>query len=187
MAKEQLFVEQFNSSIKEKSFSALCSFQPTCYIAHFVYKVDSLISTVGKKLFDKQNTVSSCASSPQTFQDRSFPRHYTILCFCYKVRKFDLQHCHTASQKCFSDESQCWMNPRPHSTTFVYREIIVIFNTPNKTFFASFTEKSNHCPCSGHVTTEIIILGFWTTHPQIFTRTNGLLQVLQKSSHIIII
>lgn len=59
-AKEQLFVEQFNSSIKEKSFSALCSFWPTCYIALFAYKVDSLISTVRKKLLGKQNTVSSC-------------------------------------------------------------------------------------------------------------------------------
>lgn len=28
---------------------------------------------------------------------------------------------------------------------------------------------------------------FWTKHPQIFTRTNGLQQVLEKPSHIIII
>lgn len=41
------------------------------------------------------------------------------------------------SQKCFNERSQCWVNPRPHSTTFIYRKIILSFNAPNKTFLTS--------------------------------------------------
>lgn len=77
------------------------------------------------------------------------------------MRKSDLLHFHIASQKCFSDEeSQRWVNSSPHSTTFVYKEIIAMFNTPNTTFLGFFREKSHHSSSSVHVTTYIRIFFF---------------------------
>lgn len=102
------------------------------------------------------------------------------------MRKSELLHCPTGSQKCCSDEdSQCWVNPSPHSTTSVYKEIIVMFNTPNTAFLAFFRVQFHHSSSSRACYYVYIFFG---QHIPIFSwYQKKLLEMLQKSSYIIII